>query len=452
MLGVRMQTCGTCPFCGLLCSGIQFPLRAGTFSAATSPTPRVVRSDAVSPTSFDQCDRSKRGWDLAQPTPGWQLKPLRQGRSLEAVVAVREVTQSLLQSRRILFSGLATDVAGNRQVIDFARSVGGILDHMHSEALQLSLKLLQHGGWIATTLSEIKFRADTIVLVGDSILDRFPRLLALLANDNLPNRKLIWLGTDDIKFRSQAMLLPQVQCISIKKSDWLSALSSLLLNTSSKTANKSYTDTAAKFSSKLDPLMQALAASQYTSFVWSAADFLSEGDELILDVLVRLVAKLNQTSRAAVLPLAGSHGDVTAQQVCTWKTGFPLRQALHSEGVDYQPNRYGVADVLQHNDCDAVVYVSAFEPIEPPVEFWNVSGVKVIVGHPAMKSAGKADYFFPSAIPGIDHDCHLFRGDNVAVVSVEGKRESLAPSVAEWFGNFLNEVVSQRTSSTSSIA
>jgi formylmethanofuran dehydrogenase subunit B len=166
---------------------------------------------------------------------------------------------------------------------------------------------------------------------------------------------------------------------------------------------------------------------------------LSEGDDLILDLLVRLVAKRNETSRAAVLPLAGSNGDTTAQQVCTWKTGFPLRQAIQQHSSDYQPHRFRALDVLKRQDCDAAIYVSAFEPIEPPEEFWGVSGVKVVVGHPALKCATRADYFFPSGIPGVDHESHLFRGDGVTIISVDRKRDSLAPPVAEWFGKLLNQ-------------
>lgn len=429
MLGLRMRTCGTCPFCGLLCDGIAFPSQSTTAHADTLP--------------ILNCERLNRGWLLSQPNSAWQLKPLRKGRISEPQAVVSEAAQLIAQSRRPLFCGLGTDVAGMRQIVDYARHVGAILDHQHSDALQLNLKLLQHGGWIATTLSEIRFRADVIVLVGDSVLERFPRLLSLLADGNKPTPKVFWLGTDDLRFRSHALLVPEVEAISLKTSDWLSALSELHARFSKRTGRDSGTPTEDASKSYLASLETALAGSKYAAWIWSAADFLADGDDLILDLLLRLVTRLNESTRAAVLPLAGSHGDVTAQQVCTWKTGFPLRQMLNKLEADYQPQRYRALDVLKKNDCDAAVYVSAFEPIEPPDEFWNVSGVKVIVGHPALKSALRADYFFPTAIPGIDHDSHLFRGDGVAVVSLNAKRSALAPSVAEWFRNLLNEHVAQ---------
>ncbi len=425
-----MRACGVCPFCGLLCSGISLDSLSG--DSRTS-----IATDS-------NCERATRGWQLSQPNASWHLKPLRHGRVVAADMALKEASQQIAAARRTLFLGLGTDVAGMRQIVDYARTVGGVLDHLHSDALQTNLSLMQHAGWIATTLSEIRFRADVIVLVGDSLLERFPRLLSLLTDKTEPKSadvpKLFWFGTDDLRFRTQAMLLPHVQAISLKKSDWLPALTSLLLHTGSP-QNGDFDSNVASWGSSESfiPLARSLPSAHYAAWIWSAADFLSEGDDLILDLLVRLVAKRNETSRAAVLPLAGSNGDTTAQQVCTWKTGFPLRQAIQQHLSDYQPHRFRALDVLKRQDCDAAIYVSAFEPIEPPEEFWGVSGVKVVVGHPALKCATRADYFFPSGIPGVDHESHLFRGDGVTIISVDRKRDSLAPPVAEWFGKLLNQ-------------
>lgn len=425
-----MRACGVCPFCGLLCSGI-------SFYSLPEPACQSVATDS-------DCERASRGWRLSQPNASWHLRPLRHGRVIAAGVAIGEAAQQIADARRTLFWGLGTDVAGMRQVIDYARTVGGVLDHLHSDALQANLSLMQHAGWVATTLSEIRFRSDVIVLVGDSLLERFPRLLAMLTDRAKPKSenapKLFWFGTDDLQFRAQAMLLPHIQAISLKKGEWLPALTSLLLQADSShngdlDSNVAHWGSSESFIS----LARSLLASHYAAWIWSAADFLSEGDDLILDLLVRLVAKRNETSRAAVLPLAGSNGDTTAQQVCTWKTGFPLRQAIQQHSSDYQPYRFCAMEVLKREDCDAAIYISAFEPIEPPEEFWGVSGVKVVVGHPALKCATRADYFFPSGIPGVDHESYLFRGDGVTVISVDRKRDSLAPPVAEWFEQLLKQ-------------
>ncbi|MBL8870052.1 MAG: hypothetical protein JNK90_09665, partial [Planctomycetaceae bacterium] len=226
---------------------------------------------------------------------------MRHGRISESQAAVSEAAQLIAQSRRPMFCGLGTDVAGMRQIVDYARHVGAILDHQHSDALQVNLKLLQHGGWISTTLSEIRFRADVIVLVGDGVLERFPRLLSLLADGTKPAPKIFWLGTDDLRFRSLALLLPELETISLKKSEWLSALSEIHARFSKRSDRDSGTPTEDARKNSLASLQTALAGSKYAAWIWSAADFLADGDDLILDSLLRVVTRLNESTRSAVL-------------------------------------------------------------------------------------------------------------------------------------------------------
>ena len=377
---------------------------------------------------------------------------MRAGRAIAAETALAEVVALLQSVPRTLFAGLATDVAGVRATIDYAQQINGILDHAHSDALQTNLQLLQHAGWISTTLSEVRYRADVLVGFGDSLLERFPRLLQLCTplsevGTPRPSPRVYLIGTDDIDFRSRSLLIADAETISLRRQDWLSAIYQLEQDVVGTTSTPMRTPAVAA----LATIAVALKSSQYSAWIWSAADFVNPGDDLILSAIIRLVTRLNQKQRAAVLPLAGSQGDVTAQQVCTWKTGFPIRQSISLTQVDYQPRRYRALDVLRRDDCQAAVYISAFEPIEPPVEFWNVAGPKIIMGHPALKSAVKADYFFPTGIPGIDHDSHLFRGDGVAVISVEKKREAIAPAVADWMSKLLMEHILTTPSYTASV-
>lgn len=433
-----MRTCGTCPFCGLLCGDISF-------------SPPQTAAPATN-SSLKQCERAITSWGLAQPVSTWTLKTLRAGRAIAAETALAEVVALLQTVPRTLFAGLGTDVAGVRATIDYAQQVNGILDHAHSDALQTNLQLLQHAGWISTTLSEVRYRADIVVGFGDSLLERFPRLLQLCTpsaevGTSRPPPKVFLIGTDDIDFRSRSLLITDAETISLRRQDWLSAIYYLEQDVVGTLA----TPTCAPAVAALAAIAAALKSSQYSAWIWSAADFVNPGDDLILTAIIRLIGHLNQKQRAAVLPLGGSNGDVTAQQVCSWKTGFPLRQSISLTQVDYQPRRYRALDVLRRHDCQAAIYISAFEPIEPPIEFWNVTGPKIIMGHPALKSAVKADYFFPTGIPGIDHDSHLFRGDGVAVISVEKKRAALAPAVADWMSKLLTEHIRTAPSYTASV-
>lgn len=411
-----MRTEGICTFCGLLCGDMGI-------SASTS-------FDSAKASVQNQCDRASRGFHSATPTPSWHLSPLQQGKSVEPTVATRSVAQLLQQAGRTLFAGLATDVGGLRALLDVANRCGGIVDHLHSDALQVNLELLQQTGWIGTTLSEIRFRADVIVLVGDHLLDRFPRLLQRLQGSEATvgkTAKFFHLGSDDIDFRSQALLRSEVNAISVRKNQWFSLLQCMRVSLA---RDKSYL--LEEFPANLLRLFEALRESSYSAWIWSAADFTSDNEELVLDSINQLVKQLNAKQRSGILPLAGSQGDTTAMQVCTWKTGFPLRQYLHRGVSQYDSRRYRGLDVMSQADCRCLFYVSTFEPVEPPNEFWQFQGPKIILGHPALKAATKVDYFLPAGIPGIDHDGHLFRGDGVSVLHAPALRSPMAPSAAHW--------------------
>jgi formylmethanofuran dehydrogenase subunit B len=411
-----MRTEGICTFCGLLCGDVGI--------SATSSF------EATKVSLQNQCDRGWRGFQIATPTPSWHLSPLHHGKPIEPAFATRAVAHLLHQAGRTLFAGLATDVGGIRALLDVADRCGGIVDHLHSDALQVNLDLLQQTGWISTTLSEIRFRADVIVLVGDHLLDRFPRLLERLRGVGAALERpaqFFHLGSDDIDFRSQALLRPDVNALSIRKSQWLSLLQNMRLSLASDEGGL-----VDKYPPNLTKLFEALRQSSYSAWIWSAADFTSESEELVLDSINQLVRQLNVKQRSAILPLAGSQGDTTAMQVCSWKTGFPLRQYLQQGTSHYEPRRYRASDVMSQSDCRCLFYVSTFEPVEPPAEFWQFQGPKVVLGHPALRAATKVDYFLPTGIPGIDHDSHLFRGDGVSVLYAPAIRSPMAKAAAQW--------------------
>ena len=57
-----------------------------------------------------------------------------------------------------------------RAAVRLAERTGGILDHAHSAAMQAQLRLLRERGWIATTLGELRHRADLLVLFGSDAI------------------------------------------------------------------------------------------------------------------------------------------------------------------------------------------------------------------------------------------------------------------------------------------
>jgi formylmethanofuran dehydrogenase subunit B len=419
-----MSKRGVCTFCGLLCGDVDF------FAQPSTQT----------------CPKAAAGWLAAQPISNSNLSSLQSGISISRQQALEGVAKLFSSSRRPLLSGLATDVAGMQQIVDLASRTAAILDHMHGAALQTNLNLLQQTGLITTTLSEVRFRADAIILVGDTVLDRFPRLLERIDRPAEREGPTYFHGVHSQKAKVVQLHrhrdLPKKQRACNLPIEYLCADNNSLLEMLGQIRRKVFGDTcssvlAQEASAKADSannqiqnIVDLITQSKYSVWIWSAADFQQPSDDLILDAINEIVHRINQQSRSAVLPLAGSQGDTTAMQVCTWKTGFPLRQCFSDGSSHYDPSRYSASTVVRRSECDLLCYISSFEPIEPSPDIWDFRGPKIVIGHPALRVAKEADYFIPAGIPGIDHTGHLFRGDSSAVLLAKAKRDARHPSVA----------------------
>jgi len=62
-----------------------------------------------------------------------------------------------------------------RAVLSLADRTGGIVDHMHGAAMAANVATLQGHGWMTTTLSEVKNRADVLLFIGTDAVRHHPR-------------------------------------------------------------------------------------------------------------------------------------------------------------------------------------------------------------------------------------------------------------------------------------
>ncbi|MDZ7736047.1 MAG: hypothetical protein U5P41_08035 [Gammaproteobacteria bacterium] len=108
------------------------------------------------------CPRAK----TAIEKPPKILQPRIKGKPASLDAAIDAAAGILGQSQQPLFAGLGTDVAGMRAAVALAEATRGVMDHMHGQALSNNYRVLQSRGWITTTLTEIRNRADLILFVG----------------------------------------------------------------------------------------------------------------------------------------------------------------------------------------------------------------------------------------------------------------------------------------------
>lgn len=421
----------TCPFCSLLCDDLS--LRAGDDGAWTpvgTDCPRLAKSIAW----FKPTDRDC--------TPSIDGKPA----SLQD--AIDAASRLLHASRRPLFGGMATDVAGTRALYALASGCGAIIDHLHGDATTQSTLAMQDRGSFFTTMSEIRTRADLIVCIGGQPSDHYPRFFERtgLGTEKQPpdapaTRGVVFLGTPaDPALKATAQLTIDTILPDGDLYDTAAILSALCAGRPGSALRDH-----ASVADALLPLVERLKAARYAVLVWETGALPGAYSALLVEAFQRIVKSLNSTTRAASFALGGSDGATTVNYTLTWLSGFPLRTRIGGRStartdahvanpLDYDPHRYGTARLLQENQIDALLWVSSYGPQPLPAALPG-DVPAVVLCHPAMADAARnrpgPTVVIPVATPGIDSASHLFRVDSSVVVPLTRVRDAGHPTVAD---------------------
>ena len=291
----------TCPACGLLCDDIVLENN------------KVLNTNCTKAiTFFEQ--------PLNNATPQINGKPA----TLQQ--AITHAAKLLKTSQQPLFAGLSTDVAGFRSLFSLAQKTNGSLQHFNAESSARNLKVLQSTGWQTTTLSEVKNRADVIVCFGD-IATHNPRFFERFVNvDGMfvmaKQRVVIFIGENlelSVKNSPNATPASLLACRAVDLPEITLVLRALVSGKKLKA-----TEVSGVKVSNLQTLADKLKTAKYAVLAWVAKDLDFSHAELTIQNIIETVAILNNTTRAAGLPLGGSDGDTSANNANTWLSGLAL--------------------------------------------------------------------------------------------------------------------------------
>lgn len=391
----------TCPFCGLLCDDLP---------AAGTPFPAV------------DCARARRLF------AGPAAAPARiGGQPADAGGAVAAAAGLLARARRPLIGGLACDVAGQRAALDLAEQAGGVLEHMNGNAQFRNWLAFQDGGWMTTTLSEVRNRADLVVFAGTDAT-RFPRFharcLAPVSQFGELRRRTLSLGPVPPAGRLQDA---GEDLAAPVPADRLAELCAGLL---ARLAGRrpAAAEVAGVPVAQLDAWLDLMRAARYGVLVWNAAELDFPHADLTVRALADLVRALNRSGRWSGLPLGGNDGDTSAAQACTWRTGYPGRVAFEADGPRYEPVLYAADRLLARREVDALVWIAALDPERgPPAADCPV----IVVGRPDLRLDQPVEMFIPVAVPGVQRAGVLHRMDGIVALPLAAPLAAELPSVAE---------------------
>jgi formylmethanofuran dehydrogenase subunit B len=411
----------TCPFCGLLCDDLRIA------RDSTGNLKVTENGCAKSITFFGRTLESS----AENPSPRIAGKPVN---LKQAIAKAAEILRSANQP---LIAGLGTDVYGMRAVMNLAETSNATLDHMNSNGFMRNIQVIQNSGWMITTLTEVKNRVDLLVVVGTDIVSVFPRFFErevwnkeTMYGQDTGQREVVYLGGRNID--TDAGVAPNgrkpdvLPCDLDRLPDVTAALRAIVSGKklhAKEVAGIAVTD--------LEKLAQRMLAAKYSVVVWAAAALNFPHAELTVQNITELIKTLNKTTRASGLPLGGIEGDMNANQVCTWISGYPMRTSYTRGYPEHDPYHFSADRLLASGEADALFWVSTFNPDRMPPA---TKIPTVVFGHAQMKLDKEPDVFIPIGTPGADHQGVMFRTDNVVSLPLQKLRNSELPTLAEVLG------------------
>jgi formylmethanofuran dehydrogenase subunit B len=403
----------TCPFCGLLCDDLTVEMAA----------------DGKLNVRERGCQKSVTFFGRTPHTPS----PRVDGQPTSLAAAVQRAADILKSARHPLIAGLGTEVQGMRAVMSLADRSGAALDHMNSSGFMRNIQVVQNSGWQITTLTEVRNRVDLLVIVGTDIVSDFPRFFERVVwnkesmfGQDTSTREVVYLGGRNIDTRAgispdgrQPDVLP---CDLERTPDVIAALRALV---SGKTLHAAEVGGIA--TAELAELAGRLKAAQYSVVAWAAGTLDFPHAELTIQNIAELVKTLNKTTRSSGLPLGGIEGDMNANQVGAWISGYPMRTSYARSYPEHDPYHFSAERLLASGEADALLWVSSFNPERTPPQTQLPT---VVFGHPDMQLEQEPQVFIPVGMPGADHNGIMFRSDNVVALPLQQLRDSRLPALA----------------------
>jgi formylmethanofuran dehydrogenase subunit B len=400
-----------CPFCGILCDDLEI--------GQDEKSVKVLKNG---------CPRAIAGFERLVA----DAKPQVKGNSVELPVAIETVTRLIKNARFPLFGGLSTDVEGMRAVTSIAEKAGGVIDHALSEAQYRNFRVLQTSGWVMSTLTEARNRADLFIIAGSDIHKVNPRFFERIICpevtmfDELPKqRTIVFLGKDP---DTSALTGPRIgdivtlPCEANQVGEVLSALRAYL-----KGASLPETVGGLKAEDIVD-LADRCRKASYGVVVWNPAAFNFPNADLTVAQISEFIKDMNPTQRFAGLSIGGNEGSVTASAVSAWQNGFPLRVSYATGKPEYDDLRYSTQELIANNETDLIVWIASLTPdLAPPVT--NIP--TVILGTPGIATTHTPEVYIPIGTPGVDHSGRMIRVDSVVSLPLRDLKRSSLPRLAD---------------------
>jgi formylmethanofuran dehydrogenase subunit B len=392
-----------CAFCGALCDDLEM---------------RVENNRVVEVKNVCAIGRNK-----ALHGDGDKPECRVNGRKATLEEAYDEAARALCAAKSPLVYGFSSTVAeANRVGVELAEILRAALDNCSSYCHGPGVLARQHAGLPTCTLGEAKNRADLVVFWGanpmESHMRHFTRYSVQAKGMYTPSgrkdRKVVVVDVRPTPSSKNADLFFQVT----PGSDYEIATVLRALVCEARLPSLSDDSLVGGVPlAKWKELVELIKGCKYGVVFFGIGLTQSQGKDLNVEQLIRLVEDCNRYARVYAMPMRG-HANVNGNnQVFVWQTGYPLAISFNRGYPRFNPGEFSVVDMLNRGDIDAALIVATDPAAHLPHKAVEaLKKIPTIVLDPVNSLTTEwANVVIPVATSGLSAAGTYYRMDNVPI-------------------------------------
>jgi formylmethanofuran dehydrogenase subunit B len=335
----------TCTFCGCVCDDIDLKVDGHTIVDAK-------RACVLGTAWFLNHEIEDRPSCLIEGKPA----------SVEE--GVERASQILAAAKYPLVYGLSdTTTESQRVAVSIGDWIGGNVDTTTSVCHGPSGMAFQGVGEVTCSLGEVRNRADLVMFWGSNPAESHPRHFTkyslmpkgMFVPNGRKDRTCVIVDVRKTKSAKAADIFVQIKPRRDFEGLWTLRALAKGIDLDPKQVEE---DTGQPLSVWQD-LMDRMKAARFGVIFFGMGVTMTRGKHANSEALLALTRDMNRYTRFVCKPNRG-HGNVTgADNVVSWRTGFPFGVNLGRGYPRFNPGEYTAADVLARGEADAAMIIAS---------------------------------------------------------------------------------------------
>jgi formylmethanofuran dehydrogenase subunit B len=343
--GLKIVEDATCTFCGCVCDDIELTVENDRITAAK-------RACVLGKAWFLNHEVDDRPSCLVDGAPA----------SVEE--GIERAARILVEANYPIVYGLSDSTSeAQRVAVSIADWIGGNIDTTTSVCHGPSGMAFQGVGEVTCTLGEVINRGDLIIYWGSNPAESHPRHFTkyslmpkgLFTPGGRKDRKCVLVDVRKTKSAKAADLFIQIR----PRKDFEALWTLRALAAGVEVDPVRVEEETGVAMETFQTLMEWMKAARFGVIFFGMGLTMTRGKHVNSEALLALTRDMNAHTRFVCKPNRG-HGNVTgADNVVTWRTGYPFG-VNHARGYPrFNPGEYTTADTLARREADAALIIAS---------------------------------------------------------------------------------------------